>query len=294
MNDLNGETWKPIPGFPGYDVSDHGRIRSYRRRYGVGNWITEQDPQRILRQGTKSRGYKFVQLMNGSGVEVKQVHSLVMLAFVGPCPDGLEICHNDNDPSNNSLSNLRYDTHIGNMRDRRDILSSQDVLEIRELMASHADLNAIAAAYNVCRETIRNVATGKTHRDVGGPISTMQPPFMGNKSRSRRVYADRVAGASLKELSKKYGLSLSAISRICNGKRAAAYGRKAGQPGKGSRYRGVSRNGNKWVSQIKIGGEIMYLGVFADEIDAARAYDDTARKYGKVERVNFPAKETMP
>lgn len=40
-----------------------------------------------------------------------------MLAFVGAEPDGMEVCHNDGDPMNNVLSNLRYDTHSSNMLD---------------------------------------------------------------------------------------------------------------------------------------------------------------------------------
>jgi hypothetical protein len=42
---------------------------------------------------------------------------LVLEAFVGPCPDGLEACHWDDDPTNNRLSNLRWDTSIANKRD---------------------------------------------------------------------------------------------------------------------------------------------------------------------------------
>jgi hypothetical protein len=46
------------------------------------------------------------------------VHRLVMLAFVGPCPDGLNVCHNDGVATNNVLGNLRYDTPSSNSQDR--------------------------------------------------------------------------------------------------------------------------------------------------------------------------------
>ena len=42
----------------------------------------------------------------------------VLTAFVGPKPHGLECCHLDDDPFNNALANLRWDTHSGNMKDR--------------------------------------------------------------------------------------------------------------------------------------------------------------------------------
>jgi hypothetical protein len=42
---------------------------------------------------------------------------LVAEAFLGPRPVSdvrIDICHGDNDPYNNRLSNLRYDTHQAN------------------------------------------------------------------------------------------------------------------------------------------------------------------------------------
>jgi hypothetical protein len=31
-SDKTPERWLPVPGFPGYDVSDQGRVRSYWRK----------------------------------------------------------------------------------------------------------------------------------------------------------------------------------------------------------------------------------------------------------------------
>lgn len=47
-----------------------------------------------------------------------KVHRLVMEAFVGPCPEGLEVLHWDDNPANNHLSNLRYGTRSENVKDR--------------------------------------------------------------------------------------------------------------------------------------------------------------------------------
>src|SRR5699024_6464865 len=46
------------------------------------------------------------------------VHRLVLEAFVGPCPDGMEACHWDDDKTNNHVSNLRWATQSDNMHDR--------------------------------------------------------------------------------------------------------------------------------------------------------------------------------
>jgi hypothetical protein len=62
-----------------------------------------------------------------------------------------------------------------------------------------------------------------------------------------------------------------------------------------SRFKGVSwatfRNGNgKWVARIAVNGLRKSLGYFFDEIDAAFAYDEAARKhFGDFAHCNFPA-----
>lgn len=47
------------------------------------------------------------------------VHRLVLFAFVGPPPGGMEGCHNNGNPDNNALVNLRWDTHVNNLADRK-------------------------------------------------------------------------------------------------------------------------------------------------------------------------------
>lgn len=45
------------------------------------------------------------------------VGRMVAETFIGPCPSGMEVCHNDGDPNNNKVSNLRWDTHFENIQD---------------------------------------------------------------------------------------------------------------------------------------------------------------------------------
>lgn len=45
------------------------------------------------------------------------ISRLVLMAFIGPAPEGTEGCHNDGDVSNNHYTNLRWDTHEENCRD---------------------------------------------------------------------------------------------------------------------------------------------------------------------------------
>ena len=50
--------------------------------------------------------------------ELNLLHRLVLENFVGPCPDGMECCHNDGNPDNNRLDNLRWGTPSENSRDK--------------------------------------------------------------------------------------------------------------------------------------------------------------------------------
>ena len=100
------ETWVPVPGFSNYyEASDLGRIRS----------STRHCKGRALRGSKNTSGHIQVHLV---GDRLYLVHRLVLLAFTGPCPDGMEICHNDGDHANNALQNLRYDTRSANQFDR--------------------------------------------------------------------------------------------------------------------------------------------------------------------------------
>lgn len=58
-----------------------------------------------------------------------------------------------------------------------------------------------------------------------------------------------------------------------------------------SQYKGVSfhRLTGKWRAYIKVDSKAWHLGLFDDEVSAARAYDDAAREcFGDFARVNFP------
>ncbi len=110
------EVWKPIPGHPGYEASDLGRVRSLDRRVrcgrnGNGRRLVKG---RVLRPGRMTSGHLSVALGKGNSV---CVHRAVAEAFFGPCPEGHEVLHRDGDPGNNRLSNLRWGTRSQNNRD---------------------------------------------------------------------------------------------------------------------------------------------------------------------------------
>lgn len=65
--------------------------------------------------------------------------------------------------------------------------------------------------------------------------------------------------------------------------------RKSGS--RGSQYKGVSLHNQtgRWQVHITINGKVTHVGIFADEIEAALAYDKAAKKhFGEFARLNFP------
>ena len=109
------EHWKPVVGYEGiYEVSDQGRVRGMERADSIGRPLSGKN----LAQNVTRRGYRTVCLCRDGIRSTKRVHRLVLEAFVGPCPEGMECCHWDDNPTNNALTNLRWDTTIENARDR--------------------------------------------------------------------------------------------------------------------------------------------------------------------------------
>jgi hypothetical protein len=101
------EEWRDVVGFESiYEVSSHGNVRSVKS--GKFKKITAD----------KTTNRPFLNLWKNNKQNVVRVHKLVLEAFVGQCPEGLECCHNDGDSFNNHIGNLRWDTHTSNIHDR--------------------------------------------------------------------------------------------------------------------------------------------------------------------------------
>ena len=113
------ERWLPVPGYEGYyEVSDYGRVRSVDRTVTRSDGTRMRLRGRTLSPGRTQAGHLQVGLLRDSRREALLVHRLALLAFVGPCPEGAQACHWDDDKTNNHLSNLRWGTGSDNMRDR--------------------------------------------------------------------------------------------------------------------------------------------------------------------------------
>ena len=118
------ERWLPLVGCPGYEVSENGKIRSLDRVITVvrscpksKNIITItrrlKGRERKLQRDDPS-SYPFIM----ADLETKvYCHRAVLEAFVGPCPDGMQCLHEDDDKNNPKLGNLSWGTPSKNITD---------------------------------------------------------------------------------------------------------------------------------------------------------------------------------
>ncbi len=155
--------YQEIPGFPNYRVGNDGSVWS---KFAAHHQPTF--PWRKLKPGLHREGYLLIVLIDPSGRHRSfRVHRLVLLAFVGPCPDGMEGCHNDGNRVNNKLGNLRWDTRAGNNNDkyahgtdRRGEktpgakLTSDAIREIRRRRTNGESLKSLANEFGVGKPCI--------------------------------------------------------------------------------------------------------------------------------------------
>jgi hypothetical protein len=104
---------REVPWAPGYFITTNGDVLSLKRSKQNG-----VDFARKLVTAISSNGYLIVSLCQKNRTKTQSVHILVLETFIGPCPDGLEGCHNDGNKLNCHLDNLRWDTRKSNAADR--------------------------------------------------------------------------------------------------------------------------------------------------------------------------------
>ncbi len=169
---------KRIPGFRGYGATNTGHIVSYLSPVGRGDtWKVGKRPYRVLKPGSGAYNYKSVGVRAGGKNYQIKVHRLVARAFLGPCPEGHQVCHKNGISTDNRVKNLRYGTPARNGADKwryYDNLSVAELLEDHPLTEvymlckkEYLTLNTLGQEYHLTRERIRQIV----RRQPGGPFA---------------------------------------------------------------------------------------------------------------------------
>jgi hypothetical protein len=106
------EEWKIITDFPGYQISNQGRVRRAKASRRLGY-------QRILSQKLDKDGYFQIHLSHNNESFHRTVHRLVAEAFIPRVPNKLTVDHIDGKPTNNCVENLRWEDSLGQANNRR-------------------------------------------------------------------------------------------------------------------------------------------------------------------------------
>jgi len=165
---MEEEKWKRIPGYPMYEVSNKGRVKSN---------ASASTPGKILKNVKNGKGYLVVKLAKGSsrgnnGYTLKQVHRLVAEAFI-EVPDELkdipldqlQVDHINIIREDNSISNLRWCTAFGNAHNPITEQNHKEAMERRknEVFVYDKDLNQVSAFTSTLEAALE---TGKSQGNI--------------------------------------------------------------------------------------------------------------------------------
>lgn len=162
LDGFTAEDWRPVHGYEGfYQVSSLGIIQSLRTL-------------RFLRPTPDNYGYPSVTLCKIGGRSKRSVHTLVLRAFLGPCPNGYQGAHLNGVKSDCRLSNLLWVTRVENEyhkhlhgtsligeRHHKAKLTIADVIEMRRLKTAGASTEGLAAKFGVGATCVLKVCSGQ-------------------------------------------------------------------------------------------------------------------------------------
>lgn len=164
---MSGEVWRPVEGWPPYEVSNLGRVR---RLGGTQKAIKT----RILKLYVNEKGYQQVHLRDCGREKNAVVHRLVALAFIGPPPSPVhQVAHYDGNGQNAAVSNLswktpaennadklRHGTHLAGLNHPSTRLSSEKLAEAKRLRAEGVSYSKIAAAVGCSNSHAHRIVVG--------------------------------------------------------------------------------------------------------------------------------------
>lgn len=103
MSQDTREEWRPIDGFPNYQVSNKGRVMNLKSG-------------RVLKPRVDGHNYEYVALYKSGKPKDYRIHRLTAEAFIPNINNLPQVDHRDENKRNNDVSNLRWVTISENIK----------------------------------------------------------------------------------------------------------------------------------------------------------------------------------
>lgn len=179
--------YRDIEGFEGYRVGSDGTVWScWERAKGKGSgrkWVMGSE-WRQCKLTPFNNGYMSVTLCRNGEPKRCTVHSIVLSAFRGERPSGLEARHLDGNRQNNHLTNLAWGTNAENVADKlrhgttgkgerngRAKLNEAKALAALDRIAAGESKSAVARDLGIGWTTLDHLASGRSWRHLPRPAS---------------------------------------------------------------------------------------------------------------------------
>jgi hypothetical protein len=211
--------------FPGYRFGDDGTVQS---RWVAGHPNMSNQWRTIIGHRALN-GYQGVRLRVKPLVyTTEKVHRLILEAFCGPCPAGMEARHLNGNRRDNRLSNLCWGTPVENANDKRSHgtvantkLTEPDIAEIIRLASEDIAYSKIAVQFGVHESTIGFIVRGKDWAHLNLPrrscLTLQQKAKRAAKLTEKEVLEIRslsTAGSTNASLAAQYSVTNQNISAI--------------------------------------------------------------------------------
>lgn len=220
LDDLDGEVWKPIPGYEEfYHASTFGRIKSFHH-----------SKVKILKPICDKDGYLQIYFKKAGKKKRCKIHRVVATLFIQNFNSKPQVNHLDGCKTNNHVDNLEWATNAENQHhaSKLGLTSSGENhyhakftnAQIEYIRANQDSLTvtALAKKFHVDKMTISDIQRGKIYKNANGLIRGSLRKFLSQEERNeiRAVHKPYDANYGTKALARKYGVDERTICAIIN------------------------------------------------------------------------------
>ena len=219
---LNGMSFKSIPGFSRYVISENGIIYDIQTR-------------RFMHHTYASDHYKLISLFSDEGPKIRHpVHVFVYITYIGELRPGFVIDHKDVNVFNNHWTNLQQITQAENVRRSFELKNRKGALctlpqieETCKLMSEGiysakeiADMVGIPEKdFQKYRDLLRAIKFGSSYKDIAAKYNVKNyKPMYGRslltQNQKNQIIEDVKNGARMAELVEKYKVDEQVIRRV--------------------------------------------------------------------------------